>query len=94
MEVRPGYQQTDVGAIPEEWDVSTVGREFDVKLGKMLDRAKHTTGRKLPYLRNVNIRWGTVDIEDVKEMHFDEDELDRFGLKAGDVLVCEGGEPD
>jgi type I restriction enzyme S subunit len=26
-------------------------------------------------------------------MYFEDDELDRFGLAAGDVLVCEGGEP-
>jgi type I restriction enzyme S subunit len=26
-------------------------------------------------------------------MYFEEDELERFGLRAGDVLVCEGGEP-
>ncbi len=25
MEVRPGYKQTEVGVIPEEWDVSNVG---------------------------------------------------------------------
>src|SRR5438034_1571202 len=26
-------------------------------------------------------------------MNFEDDELDRFGLKKDDVLVCEGGEP-
>ena len=24
MEVKPGYKQTEVGVIPEEWDVSTL----------------------------------------------------------------------
>jgi len=30
MEVRPGYKQTEVGVIPDEWDVDTVGNSFDV----------------------------------------------------------------
>jgi type I restriction enzyme S subunit len=36
MEVKPGYKQTEVGVIPEEWNVSTVGCQFEIKLGKML----------------------------------------------------------
>ena len=36
MEVKPGYKQTEVGVIPEEWEVSSVGREYEIKLGKML----------------------------------------------------------
>ena len=65
----------------------------DVKLGKMLDQAKHQKGELLPYARNVSVRWGTIDTHDLPEMYFEDDELERFGLRAGDVLVCEGGEP-
>ena len=70
-----------------------LGEIADVELGKMLDKNKHIIGRRLPYLRNINVRWGTIDTDDLLEMHFEDDELDRYGLKAGDVLVCEGGEP-
>jgi type I restriction enzyme S subunit len=41
MGLKPGYKQTEVGVIPEEWDVSTVGGEFEIKLGKMLDAEKN-----------------------------------------------------
>jgi type I restriction enzyme S subunit len=70
-----------------------LGEIADVKLGKMLDRQKHRTGKKMSYLRNVNVRWGRIETDDLEKMYFDEDEQDRFGLVAGDVLVCEGGEP-
>ena len=30
MELKPGYKQTEVGVIPEEWDVGCVGDSFDV----------------------------------------------------------------
>ncbi|MCB0541772.1 MAG: restriction endonuclease subunit S, partial [Bacteroidetes bacterium] len=32
-------------------------------------------------------------LDDVKEMRFEEDELDEFRVLPGDLLVCEGGEP-
>ena len=75
------------------WPAVPLGEIAEVKLGKMLDSANHQTGRRLPYLRNVNVRWGSVVTDDLLEMLFDDDQLERFGLKEGDVLVCEGGEP-
>jgi type I restriction enzyme, S subunit len=30
MEVKPGYKQTEVGLIPEDWEVKCVGESFDV----------------------------------------------------------------
>ncbi len=73
--------------------VVPLGEIADVKLGKMLDKAKHQTGRRLPYLRNVNVRWGTIETDDLLEMHFEDEQVERFGLRSNDVLVCEGGEP-
>jgi len=78
---------------PEEWEVASVDQVAEVFLGKMLDKSKHTTGERLPYLRNINVRWGRIDTNDLLEMFFKESELKRFKVIAGDVLVCEGGEP-
>jgi len=75
------------------WKHVPLGEIAEVKLGKMLDKAKHQTGHKFPYLRNINVRWGTVDTDDVFEMHFEDAQIERFSLREGDVLVCEGGEP-
>src|SRR4051812_1523716 len=79
--------------MPSTWTTMPLGEIAEVKLGKMLDKTKHKTGRRLPYLRNVNVRWGSIDTDDLLEMNFEDDQLDRFGLKTNDVLVCEGGEP-
>ena len=78
---------------PEEWEVVSVDQVAEVFLGKMLDKSKHITGERLPYLRNINVRWGRIDTNDLLEMFFKESELKRFEVIAGDVLVCEGGEP-
>ena len=61
-------------------------------LGKMLDKQKNRGSLK-PYLRNVNVRWFSFDLSDLKEMRFEPGEEARYGLKSGDLIICEGGEP-
>ena len=58
----------------------------------MLDKAKNK-GTPVRYLRNINVRWFDFDLSDVKEMLFEDSELDEFSLRRGDVLICEGGYP-
>ncbi len=60
-------------------------------LGKMLDAQKNK-GRPMPYLRNPNVRWFDVDTSDLKMMPFEDHEHERYGLRAGDIVICEGGE--
>jgi type I restriction enzyme, S subunit len=91
MEVRPGYKQTEAGVIPEEWKASTVGREFDIKLGKMLD-AQRNVGLPKPYLGNKAVQWDRIDVSDLSTVPMSSVDIDRFRLRKGDLLVCEGGE--
>jgi type I restriction enzyme S subunit len=58
----------------------------------MLDKAKNT-GAEALYLRNINVRWGSIEVEDLKQTKFREEELEKFSIQDGDLLVCEGGEP-
>jgi type I restriction enzyme S subunit len=37
MEVKPGYKQTEVGVIPDDWEVSTFGDVFNVTAGGDVD---------------------------------------------------------
>jgi len=91
MELNLGYKQTEAGVIPEEWQISYVGVEFDIKLGKMLDAEKNIGVPKL-YLGNRAVQWGKIDISDLASVRLSHSDLSRFRLKKGDLLVCEGGE--
>ncbi|ACD97218.1 restriction endonuclease subunit S [Trichlorobacter lovleyi] len=84
---------TNLPELPEGWVWASVDQVGEVFLGKMLDKTKHQTGAMLPYLRNISVRWGSIETHDLPEMYYEEDELERYGLASGDVLVCEGGEP-
>ncbi len=91
MEVRKGYKQTDIGVIPEDWEVTTVGNEFSIQLGKMLDAEKNV-GIPKPFLGNRSVQWGRIDISDLGLIKLTPSDLQRFRLREGDLLVCEGGE--
>lgn len=72
--------------------IGTVSDFAEIQLGKMLDKAKNK-GVLGAYLRNINVRWGSFDLDDLKEMRFETDEFQKFGIEDGDILLCEGGEP-
>jgi len=44
-------------------------------------------------LANVNVRWGGFLLDELRTMRFEAHEMDRYGLKSGDIVMCEGGEP-
>jgi type I restriction enzyme S subunit len=75
----------------EAWKIVRLGDVAEQCLGKMLD-AKKNKGEPYPYLRNPNVKWFDIDLSDLQLMPFESHELDRFGVRKGDVLICEGGE--
>lgn len=69
-----------------------LGDIAETALGKMLD-AKKNKGELHPYLANIHVRWGEFDLEDLPLMRFEDSEAERFSLRDGDLVMCEGGEP-
>lgn len=82
-----------LGTIPNSWPLVTVATEFRVDLGKMLDEKRQTGTSAIPYLRNTNVQWDQVDASDLKEMDIDLTERERYCVRPGDLLICEGGQP-
>lgn len=85
------YTESPLGWIPREWASSTVGVEFEIQLGKMLDAEKNS-GVVKPYLGNRAVQWDRIDVDDLQLMAMSHSDLARFRLRVGDLLVCEGGE--
>jgi type I restriction enzyme S subunit len=64
--------------------------EGDVQLGQQ-KHPKYDTGSNVrPYLRVDNVRDGWIDKTNVLWMHFPENELVKFELRPGDILLNEG----
>ncbi len=67
MKPKPGYKQTDVGVIPEDWDAGRLG-EKTTKVGSGItptggERVYKQEGR--PFLRSQNVGWGTLILDDI-----------------------------
>ena len=81
-----------LGEVPKHWEVVRLGYRYEQCLGKMLD-GKRITGKYLvPYLRNVDVQWNKINVADLRRMDIRPDEIPRYTVQPGDLLVCEGGE--
>lgn len=58
----------------------------------MLDAKRITGNHSVPYLRNVDVQWDRVNVDDLPVMDIAPEEYERYTLQHGDLLVCEGGE--
>ncbi len=91
----PEYRESDLewlGQVPLHWELPPLRARYDVQLGKMLDSQRITGHHLVPYLRNVDVRWDSVETSGLPEMDIWPDEYKRYTLRSGDLLVCEGGE--
>ena len=79
-------------ALPSDWCWARLDQVANMRLGKMLDKAKNT-GMFRPYLRNTNVQWHRFELDDIKDIRLEAHELEEYRLVTGDLLVCEGGEP-
>jgi type I restriction enzyme S subunit len=85
-------KETEIGLVPDSWDLAPIGELFDTQLGKMLSQKAKVGDRPKRYLRNKNVQWGRIDSDDLLSMDFNDIEVKKFLLKEGDLLICEGGE--
>ncbi|MCK6528104.1 restriction endonuclease subunit S [Myxococcota bacterium] len=81
-----------VGEVPEDWSVCALRHRYSECLGKMLDSKRILGKHSLPYLRNTDVQWFRINTEDLPVMDIAPDEWERYTVRNGDLLVCEGGE--
>lgn len=63
---------------------------FDIEIGRQRSPKFQTGLNPVSYLRSANVKRGRIDVDDVLTMDFTADEIKRFRLAVGDVLVTEG----
>lgn len=75
----------------KDWEVKKLGDVAISDLGKTLNKSKDT-GVLLPYLCSINVQWNKIDLSTQKEALFEDSEINKYSVKKGDLLVCEGGD--
>jgi type I restriction enzyme S subunit len=78
----------------ETWARRRIKHIGDTSLGKMLDagRTARDGDEMRPYVRAADVLAdGSVNLVDLNEMPFSESEMSAFDIRAGDILLIEGG---
>lgn len=95
MEVKPGYKQTELGVIPEEWDVRPLRDVAQIRSGIAKNANTVTADPVLVhYLRVANVQDGFLDLSEMSRIEVSRSDLQRFAVLPGDVLMNEGGDRD
>lgn len=90
MEVKKGFKQTEVGVIPEDWDVGSIG-DLATKVGSGItptggEKVYKNEGR--PFIRSQNVGWGNLLLDDIafidEKTHASFSETE---IKLDDVLL-------
>ncbi len=84
----------DPATNPKGWPIVGLSDAAAIRSGVTKGRKVSATVRPVPYMRVANIQDGVLAMSEVKEIEITEDELRRFRLEAGDLLMTEGGDID
>lgn len=84
-----------LGEVPEHWEVKRLKFISDIQSGVAKGRDLGDRNVvELPYLRVANVQDGYLDLSDIATITIGQDEIERYLLRAGDVLMNEGGDYD
>ena len=81
--------------LPKHWELPNFDDALVIVSG--VTKGRVLTGRKtltVPYLRVANVQRGYVDLDVLKEIEVLPEDLERYSLEVGDVLMTEGGDWD
>jgi type I restriction enzyme S subunit len=84
-----------LGPVPAHWQVRPMKYIAQIQTG--VAKGKDTTDREtieVPYLRVANVQDGHIDLSDVATIAIPVEDLPRYRLQPGDVLMNEGGDFD
>ena len=95
MELKPGYKQTEVGVIPEEWDTAPCSEVSErIMVGIVIRPTQYYVNNGVPAFRSANIR--EEGINDLDLVFISEESnavLAKSQTQTGDVLTVRTGYP-
>lgn len=77
----------------QEVELSTIS-EIQSGITKGRKVSKETSTSIVPYLAVSNVKDGFLQLDPIKEINATDDEIARYQLKPGDIVLTEGGDPD
>ena len=78
-------------AVPEGWAWCRLGEIYYHTTGKALKKS-NKKGSLKKYITTSNLYWDSFDFSEVRSMYFTDEELDKYTIKKGDLVLCNGGD--
>lgn len=75
---------------PFKWKTYHLGELAEIRSGIPLSKARKPSHNPVPYLTVRNVYAGYLSLSDTRYLEVNDDELTKWALKAGDLLVLEG----
>jgi hypothetical protein len=92
-ETPAGYKRTEVGVIPEDWEVKALCAVAEIRSGIAKNSNISVSDPVLVhYLRVANVQDGFLDLSEMNQIAVSHRDLQRFAVLPGDVLLNEGGD--
>ncbi len=94
-QLKGGYKQTEVGVIPEDWNIVTLISLAEIKSGIAKNSNAFVSNPVLVhYLRVANVQDGFLDLSEMSQLRVNRDDIKRYAVLPGDMLMNEGGDLD
>ena len=77
--------------IPNTWEWCRLGTLFSHCTGKALN-VSNQKGELMTYITTSNLYWDRFELDNLKQMRFTDEEIEKCTATFGDLLVCEGGD--
>lgn len=88
MEVRPGYKQTEVGVIPEDWTAESLGELSEFITSGSRGWAAFYSDQGALFVRSQNVRAGRLDFDDTQFVNPPKGaEGNRTRVRRNDLLI-------
>ena len=95
FETKSGYKQTEVGVIPKEWEVRPLVDIAEIRSGIAKNSNIAVSNPVLVhYLRVANVQDGFLDLSEMSKIRMNINDIKRYAVLPGDVLMNEGGDLD
>ena len=91
LESKPIEEDEIPFEVPEGWEWCIIGDLFAHNNGKQLNKG-NARGEMMDYITTSNLYWEGFVLDKLKQMPFEDNEIDRCQAIKGDLLVCEGGD--
>ncbi|MBD2143016.1 restriction endonuclease subunit S [Anabaena sp. FACHB-1250] len=95
INIKDGYKVTEVGVIPDDWEVKKLGDISEKIMVGIASAATHAYSEKgVVLFRNQNIKYGYLDDRDILFVNDKYEEIFKNKrLKSGDLLIARTGYP-